>query len=115
VGEQSSELKEDSEEEVTKDAEEEVREEDEDEAEEEASEEAEEHFKGTLAYFFVLVFLYELNLSTVGAISLERREKFRAQIQSLLLTFMVKLESCALEQLYRDTCWGRGWFFIILT
>jgi hypothetical protein len=43
---------------------------------------------------------------TVGAISLERREKFRAQIQSLLLSFIVKLESCALEQLYRDTCWG---------
>jgi hypothetical protein len=47
---------------------------------------------------------------TVGAISLERCEKFRAQIQSLLLSFIVKLESCALEQPYRDTCWGGDGF-----
>jgi hypothetical protein len=58
-------------------------------------------------FAFMILFGHQI-LNTVGAISLERREKFRAQIQSLLLSFMVKLESCALEQHYRDTCWGGG-------
>ncbi len=42
--------------------------------------------------------------NTVGAKSLERGEKFRAQIQSLLLSSTIKLESCTLEKVYRDTC-----------
>jgi hypothetical protein len=35
---------------------------------------------------------------TVGAKSLEQREKFRAQIQPLLLSSTIKLESCTLDK-----------------
>jgi hypothetical protein len=59
--------------------------------------------------FYLCIYIYiPVLYDTVGAKSLERREKFRAQIQPHLLSSTIKIESCTLEKVQRAACWWGG-------